>query len=131
MYRQVGVLPTREVGVGVVHVNAVVVGQRVVGRVDARLVLVEVGHAVRAADAARTFHAEFALQRRDERREDVEHQRTGRGEHFADRLIDDRIDQDRPHAFGRVGVADTRRGRMRLFLVVDERDAEGIEFDAL
>ena len=85
-----------QVGLGVVHVDAVVVRQRVVGRVDARLVLVEIDHAVRAVDRAGTSRAEFAFQRADERREHVQHQRAAGGNDVAQRAVGHGVDHDRP-----------------------------------
>ncbi len=45
--------------------------------------------------------------------------------------VHDRVDDDRPHAGLRVGVSDARSGAVRLLVVVDERDAERVEVDAV
>src|SRR5205085_3332294 len=98
----------------VVEVDAVVVGQRVVGGVDARLVGGEVDQAVRAAHARLPLHPEFLLQGQDEGREDVEHQRATGDDQGAELRIHGRIHHDRTHAGAQAGGADLVGGGQGL-----------------
>ena len=78
---QVGVLPERDTPISI-DVGALVVGgdravvrrEREVGRVDARAVDELVGDAVRAARALARLHLQLALERTEERVEEIEEQ---------------------------------------------------------
>src|SRR5690606_21885646 len=107
--------------------NAVVVGQRVVHRVDAGMVGIEVDHAVRLADLRLALLSQLALHRLDERRKRVQHQRAA----FADQPGQLRIDAGTHHHRANTDLLafrpDPRSGLARALRAVDEGNAVGTE----
>ncbi len=116
-----------QVGLGVVHVDAVVMRERIVGGVDACFVLVEIDQPMRAVHQAGALGAKLILQRADERREHVQHQRATGGDDLAQCAIGHGVDHDRPLPGLRVVGLDPQRSSFRLVRIVGERQPMLVE----
>src|SRR5690606_5240580 len=114
---------------GVVQRDAIIMREGVIHRLDATVVRVEVDDAVRAPHPRLPGLVELALQRFDEGREHVEHQRTAFGKEHAHLLVDARVHHDRPDAIPFTGGAYARDRVARLVQVVDEGNPVGNELE--
>ncbi|OMP12984.1 V-type ATP synthase beta chain [Corchorus olitorius] len=131
MYRQVGVFPHRDTPhqdqirlVVVVRPRPVIVIQREVHRLDPLHVVGIPADRVGFAYGIRRVGGELLFQRGEEGGEDVDHEAVGGGEHLADVLVDDGVEDDRAYAvtLGRgVDLLDHHPG---LVDAVDVRFAE-------
>src|SRR5438874_1728731 len=101
------------IGVRIVAAAAVVVGEREVGSLDARRVGGEIGHAVCAPGAVRRARVELALERTDERREQVEEQRIRPHEDLAQIVLHQSAEHDRTQTLACRAV-DAPNGLLRL-----------------
>ena len=102
-------------------------GQRVVHRVDAAVVTLEIHHAMRLSDAPLALGAEFALQRFDERCEHIQHQRATFRQHRVEFRIDAGIDHDGARPMLLTGAPDLQRRLAGLGHRIHERDPIGDE----
>ena len=109
----------------------VVVGERVVHRLDAVVVVDEVVDAVAAPDGVGGAHVELALQRRDEDLEAVEEERVRPPHHLGDIAVHQGADHDGAGAVPfREGV-DVLDDIPRLVHGIHERERDLVECDAL
>ena len=111
--------------------EAVVVREREVDRLDAVLVLLVVGDAVRPPDGVRGTRTELGLERVQESFEKVEHQRVGPAEGGANVVVDQRAEDDRPRAGAGFRRGDPVHAVACLFDRIDERLDDLLEVDAL
>ena len=116
-----------EVAVG----DAVVVGQRVVDRLDPFLVVRTVGRAVRAADRVAGLDAEFGLERGEEGLEVRKREGVGLMDDLGEIVVDQRREQDRPHTVDLALGVDAGHRVVRLVGAVEEGNADLLEFDLL
>lgn len=116
-----------EVAVG----DAVVVGQGVVDRFDSLLVFRTFRRAVRAADGVARLAAEFDLQRGEEGFEVGQAEGVGLVDDRRQVLVDQRGEDDRPHAVGFALRVDALQRFLSFVDAVQEGDADLPELDVL
>jgi hypothetical protein len=86
---------------------------------------------VAAPDRVRSQHAELFFQRRDENLEAVEEERVRRTDDLRDLGVDERADDDRPHAFDRRGLVDARDDFVCFLDCIDERQRHFLKRNAV
>ncbi|MGF6131676.1 hypothetical protein ABIA54_000537 [Pseudomonas sp. EB276 TE3739] len=139
MYRHVGVLPHRDTPTSIRSAIVVIVGARAVivvegevHRLDALHVIGVVPDGVGLADGVGRVLGELLFERREEGRENVDHETIRRCENLTDVLIDDGVEDDRPEAVGFSGFVDLLYHGPRFFHAVDvgpREFAEGNVFE--
>ena len=115
----------------VVRPRPIIVVQRKVHRLDPFHVVGVAADRVGFAHGIRRMGGQFLLQRGEERRKNVDHEAIGGRQDLADVLVDDGVENDRPHpvALGR-GV-DLLDHDPRFFDAVDVRARELVERNVL
>ncbi|MNE59409.1 hypothetical protein D3C80_1545010 [compost metagenome] len=111
----------------VVGARAVVVVEGKVDRLDALHIVGVAADRVGFAHRIRGMGGQFLLQRGQEGREDVDHETVGSGQHLADILVDDGVEDDWTDTVLFSGAIDLLYHRPRFFYAVDVRTREFIE----
>ncbi len=107
--------------------RAVVVVEGEVDRLDAFHIVGVAADRVGFAHRIRGMGSQLLLQRGQEGRENVDHETVGGGQHLADILVDDGVEDDRTDAVLFSGAIDLLYHRTRFFYAVDVRTREFIE----